>query len=96
MKKALWFIAVAMMVLATACNKGKKDNNKPIDEEEGEELIQIDGQFADWAALQDVSTVKRNNAVSYTHLTLPSRGATTGSAKKSTIRNIPVSTPLRN
>jgi len=61
MKKALWFIAVAMMVLATACNKGKKDNNKPIDEEEGEELIQIDGQFADWAALQDVVTVKRSN-----------------------------------
>ena len=60
MKKALWFIAAAMMVLAS-CNKDNKKDNKHIAEDEGEELIQIDGQFGDWAALQDVASAKRSN-----------------------------------
>lgn len=57
MKKIFLFIASAMVIFAS-CNKDPKKPNKPIDDEEGDELILIDGQFADWAAAEGVVTVK--------------------------------------
>lgn len=50
------------MLILASCGKDPKKPNKPIDggDDEGEELIAIDGQFADWAALENVVTVKSN------------------------------------
>lgn len=62
MKKVMLFIAAAMMVFAS-CNKDNKGGNKTKPgggDEEGEELILIDGDFADWAALQSVVSAKRS------------------------------------
>ena len=61
MKKAFLFFATAMLILAS-CGKDPKKPNKPIDggDDEGEELITIDGQFADWAALTNVVTIKNS------------------------------------
>ena len=59
MKKAFWFIAAAMLIFAS-CSKDPKKPNKPTGDDEGEELILIDGEFADWAAAPKVLTVNRS------------------------------------
>lgn len=59
MKKAFLFIAAAMMIFAS-CGGSKDNPNKPIGGDEGEELILIDGEFADWAAAPNVLTVNRS------------------------------------